>query len=449
MDVIYPRCAGLDVHKKTVRVCLLLRQENGRDHKEYRTYATTTQDLLELLEWLLVQECSHVALEGTGVYWKPVFNLFEGHIQVLVVNAQHMKAVPGRKTDTKDAEWIAELLQHGLLKASFIPSAPQRELRDLTRYRVRLTEEKTREVNRVQKTLEGCNLKLGDVVSDVMGKSSRMILSAIADGESNPVRLAALAVGRVQASQEELEAALTGTISAHYQFLLREHLIHIEQLEQAIERLTAEIARRLIPPDPPQESKMSQPGGQEEQEAPKEGNQGGTSPTEQERNWEEAVRIAMSLPGIAERAATGILAEIGINMQQFPTDAHLASWIGVCPGNHESAGKRLSGKTRKGNPWALRLLLQAAQVVSRQKKGYLPAFYRRIAARRGKKRAIMALAHRILVILYHLLRDGVLYEEKGEVFLEERDREMMEKRLVRQLERLGNQVIVQPLAQAG
>jgi transposase len=263
MDVIYPRCAGLDVHKKTVRVCLLLRQEHGRNHKEYRTYGTTTQELLDLLEWLRSQECSHVALEGTGVYWKPIFNLFEGHIQVLVVNAQHIKAVPGRKTDTKDAEWIADLLQHGLLKASFIPSARQRELRELTRYRVRLSEERTREVNRVQKTLEGCNLKLGDVVSDVMGKASRMILSAIADGESDPVRLAGLALGRVQASQEELEAALVGTVSAHHRFLLREHLIHIEQLEQAIERITAEIARRLTPPDPPEESERGEQTFQE------------------------------------------------------------------------------------------------------------------------------------------------------------------------------------------
>jgi transposase len=449
MDVIYPRCAGLDVHKKTVRVCLLLRQEQGKNHKEYRTYGTTTQELLDLLEWLLSQECSHVALEGTGVYWKPVFNLFEGHIQVLVVNAQHIKAVPGRKTDTKDAEWIADLLQHGLLKASFIPSAPQRELRELTRYRVRLSEERSREVNRVQKTLEGCNLKLGDVVSDVMGKASHMILSAIADGESDPARLASLAVGRVRASQEELEAALTGTVSAHHRFLLREHLTHIEQLDQSIERLTAEIARRLMPPDPPEESEVGKPNVRKETEVPKDGRKPTEAPEKGERSWEEAVRIAMSLPGIAERAATGILAEIGINMQQFPSDAHLASWVGICPGNHESAGKQLSGKTRKGNPWVRRLLLQAAQVVSRQKKGYLPALYRRIAARRGKKRAIMALAHRILVILYHLLRDGVLYEEKGEAFLEERDREMMEKRLVHQLERLGNQVTLQPLAQAG
>src|SRR6266702_8729314 len=220
MEVLYARCAGFDIHKKTVRVCLLIRQENGKTHKEFRTYSTTTQDLLNLLEWLLSLGCTHVALEGTGVYWKPVYNLFEGHLEVLVVNAQHIKAVPGRKTDTKDAEWIADLLQHGLLKASFIPSAPQRELRDLTRYRVRLTEEKAREVNRVQKTLEDTNLKLGDVVSDIMGKASRLILQAIADGETDPGRLAALAVGRVQATQEQLEAALRGTVTDHHRFLL-------------------------------------------------------------------------------------------------------------------------------------------------------------------------------------------------------------------------------------
>jgi transposase len=449
MEVLYARCAGMDVHKKTVRVCLLLRQEQGELQKEFRTYSTTTAELLNLLDWLVEQRCTHVALEGTGVYWKPIYNLFEGHLQVLVVNAQHIKAVPGRKTDTKDAEWIADLLQHGLLKASFIPLVPQRELRDLTRYRVRLTEERAREVNRVQKTLEDTNLKLGDVVSDIMGKASRMILWALVNGESDPARLANLAVGRVRASQEQLEAALTGTISEHHRFLLREHLTQIEHLESAVERITAEIARRFSPPGPPDDAEKPKPDKREGTEESAGTRQPSLPPSKQGLSWQEAVTLLCSIPGISERAASGILAEIGVNMQQFPTAAHLASWAGVCPGNHESAGHRLSGKTRKGDPWLRRLLLQAAHVVARQKHGYLAAQFHRIAARRGKKRAGMAVAHSILVIIYHLLQEGVPYEEKGDAFFEEQDHQLIEKRLVRQLERLGHQVTLQPLGQVG
>lgn len=450
MEILYTNCAGLDVHKKTVKVCVMTHLSNGQLQKEFRTYLTTTEELLKLGDWLKECGCTHIAFEATGVYWKPVFNLLEGSFTVLVVNAQHIKAVPGRKTDIKDAEWIADLLQHGLLKASFIPSSPQRELRDLTRYRVRLTEEKAREVNRVQKTLEDTNLKLGDVVSDIMGKASRMILHAIANGETDPGRLAALAVGRVRAPQEQLEAALRGTITDHHRFLLAEHLTQIRHLEQAIERVTAEITRRFTPP--PEEAPLEK---EKEKERIQEGSPAAVSSEEAPPSfqatlsWAEAVVLLCTIPGIGERAAIGILAEIGINMQQFPTAGHFASWAGICPGHRESAGKRLSGKTRKGNPWLRCLLVQAAHSASHQKQCYLAEQYRRIAKRRGGKRAAIAVAHSILVIIYHLLSNHTTYQEKGEAFFAEQERQGAEKRLVRQLSRLGYHVELQPVTLAG
>lgn len=449
MEILYTNCAGLDVHKKTVKVCLLIQPPNGKTRRELRTYFTTTEELLKLCDWLKEQGCTHIAFEATGVYWKPVFNLLEGSFEVLVVNAQHIKAVPGRKTDVKDAEWIADLLQHGLLKASFIPSGPQRELRDLTRYRVRLTEEKAREVNRVQKTLEDTNLKLGDVVSDIMGKASRMILQALVEGESDPARLAALAVGRVRADQKQLEAALTGTITDHHRFLLSEHLTQIRHLEQAIERVTGEITRRFTPPSPPETPSQQKEAVTSEISSDSAPSEQASFSEHRALSWQDAVALLCSIPGVGERAAIGILAEIGISMQQFPTAGHLASWAGVCPGHKESAGKRLSGKTRKGNPWLRCLLVQAAHSASRQKQCYLAEQYRRLAKRRGAKRAAIGVAHSILVIIYHLLNNQTTYQEKGEAFFEEQERQGTEKRLVRQLSRLGYRVELQPAALAG
>jgi transposase len=458
MEILHARCAGIDVHKKNVKVCLIITDENGKRKKEFRTYLTMTQQLLELRDWLKEQGCSHIAFEATGVYWKPVFNLLEGDFEILVVNAHHMKAVPGRKTDIKDAEWIADLLQHGLLKASFIPSAPQRELRDLTRYRVSLVEERAREVNRLQKTLEDTNLKLGDVVSDVMGKASSMILHAIAQGETDPVRLASFAVGRVRASKEELEAALTGKVTEHHRFMLTAHLKQISSLDSAIEQVNAEIARRFRPPEPPPEEQQgnlepAECGGDGSEPEPVPGVPSastGMAPAVVEGqpplNWQEAVRLVDQITGISEQVAWGVLAEIGIEMSQFPSEKHLASWVGLCPGNHESAGKRYSGKTRKGNPHARRLLVQAALAAAKSKKSYLSAQYRRIAARRGKKKAAVAVAHSILVIIYHVLRDRAIYQDLGSNYFDERDQHAIQKQLVRRLERLGYHVDLQPVA---
>lgn len=327
MELLYEQCAGLDVHKKNVKVCLKTPGSGGKSHQEIRTYETKTANLLEMRDWLKEKGCTHLAMESTGVYWKCIYNLLEGDFEILVVNAHHLKTVPGRKTDVKDSEWIADLLQHGLLKASFIPSAPQRELRDLKRYRTRLTEERAREVNRLQKTLEDTNLKLGDVVSDVMGKASQMILHAIVNGETDPTSLAAFAVGRVRASQQALEAALTGKVTVHHRFMLGEHLKQIESLDAAIRRVSQEIARRFTPPDEPQGDGTDEPGVAQGREALFEAPS--QLPGTQGMNWQQAAQRIDAITGISEDAAQGILAEIGIEMAQFPSAQHLASWAGV------------------------------------------------------------------------------------------------------------------------
>lgn len=405
MKVLYERCAGCDVHKKVVTVHVVV-PEGG----ETRTYGTTTTELLEAVEWLQACRVTHVAMESTGVYWKPLYNLLEATgLTVFVVNAAHMKAVPGRKTDVQDAVWICELMQHGLLKPSFIPPRPQRELRELVRYRISLIRERADEANRIQKVLEGGNIKLGSVVSDILGKSSRHILAAIAAGTSTPEELATLAGNRLRATSEELIEALRGRLNDHQRMLLRMQLDHVRYLDQQIETLDAEVAKQLAP-------------------------------------FEAQLQQLDTIPGVNQRTAENIIAVIGTNMTRFPNADHLVSWGGMCPGSNESAGKRRQSRTRKGNPILRGTLTQAGQAAGRSKGTYLGATYRRIAARRGKKKAAIAVGRSILEIAYFVLRDGVAYEELGVNYYDERKKEAVVRNAVKRLERLGYRIAVEPAA---
>ena len=405
MEVLYERCCGLDVHKKSVTACFL-----GPEGKETRSFRTMTRDLLELAGWLVERGCTHVAMESTGVYWKPIFNLLEGlEMTVWVVNARDVQNVPGRKTDMKDAEWLATLLRHGLLRPSYIPDRPQRELRELVRYRRSLIEERAREVSRLQKVLEGANIKLGDVVSDVMGKSARAMLEELAAGETDPARLAERAQGRLQAKREDLVEALRGLMGPHQRELLAMQLEHIGFLEAQIEKLDRAIAERMRP-------------------------------------FEAALEAVDEIPGVGRRTAEEVLVETGTDMGVFPTAAHLASWAGLCPGNHESAGKRMSGRTRKGNPYLRRALVEAARAASHTKGTYLAAQYHRLAARRGAKRAAVAVAHTILVIIYHLLKHGTRYRDLGADYFERLNEQTIVRRSVQRLEALGYRVTVEKAA---
>jgi transposase len=449
MELVYERCCGLDVHKKMVMACLIVPDDNGQRSKEIRSFRTTTQDLLLLRDWLVEAQCTHAAMEATGVYWKPVYNLLEGAVELLVVNARHIKAVPGRKTDVRDAEWIADLLQHGLLTSSFIPPAPQRELRELTRYRTSLVQDRARAVNRLQKVLEDTNLKLGDVVTDIMGKSARAILEALLSGQTDPALLADLARGRLKAKRVQLEEALVGVVKPHHQFLLTEHLLLIDTLDEAITRASQEIAQRLEPPPTPGNTPTQEVAP--EREATQEPVAPADTKPEQEQDASslslaQAVVLLCSIPGISQRAAEGILAEIGCDMSRFPSASHLASWAAMCPGNHESGGKRLSGRTRKGNPYLRTLLVQAAHAAAHTRNTYLSAQYRRIAFKRGGKVAVIAVGHSILVTIYHMLSKQAPYAELGGTYLDEHEKLENEKRLVRRLEKLGYRVERQEVA---
>jgi transposase len=409
MQVLYPRCCGLDIHKKFVVACVLITAPDGQVQKEVRTFSTMTPDLLALVDWLQAAGCTHVALESTGAYWRPVYNLLEGQFTVLVGNAYHMKAVPGRKTDVKDAEWIADLLRHGLIRGSFIPSPAQRQLRDLTRYRTHLVEERARLTNRLQVVLEDANVKLASVVTDIRGASARAMLSALLAGETEPTVLADLAQGRMRAKRDVLAQALVGRFTAHHAFLLTEHLSQLDYLEDAIARVSAEITQRLA-------------------------------------DEQAALALLDTIPGVGQRAAEIIISEIGTDLSRFPSAKHLASWVGICPGNTESGGKRLSGKTRKGNTWLRRVLFEVAHAASKTKDTYLSAQYRRLATRRGKQRALIAVGHSSLVMVYHLLTRRVPYRELGPLYFDSLDRQRVQQRLVQRLERLGYTVNLQPQA---
>jgi transposase len=409
MDVIYERCCGLDVHKRTVVACLLSVGAGGERRQETRTFGTMVDDLLALADWLAVAGCTHVAMEATGAYWKPIYNILEGQFELLVVNAQHVKAVPGRKTDVRDAEWLADLLQHGLLRGSFIPPRPQRELRELTRYRSALVRERASEVNRLQKTLEGANLKLASVATDVLGATGRAILEAVVAGGADAEEMASLAKGSLKLKRPELERALAAPVSEHQRLMIREHLAHIAYLDEALGRLSQEVGERLRP-------------------------------------FEGMLRNLETIPGVGRRIGEIVLAEVGPDVSRFPSHRHLASWAGLCPGNHESAGKQRSGKTRKGNPWLRGALVEAAWSASRAKQTYLSAQYHRLAARRGGKRAALAVAHTILVMAYHMMARAQSYAELGGNYFDERDRRHVQRRLVKRLEALGFAVTLEPAA---
>ena len=409
MEVVYERCAGLDVHKKSVTACRITPAAGRGWQKESRRFGTMTDELLRLADWLRAGQVTAVAMESTGVYWKPVFNILESEFEVLLVNARHIKYVPGRKSDISDAQWIGELLQHGLLKASYIPEVAQRDLRDLIRYRASLVQERTREINRVQKVLEDANVKLASVATNVMGVSGRQMLEALIAGVEDPEALAELAKGRLRAKIPELERALSGRIRTSHRLLLRLHLEHIDDLNSKIENLNEEIDRLMCPFD------------EEEQ---------------QER--------LDAIPGVGRDVAQVILAELGVDMSRFPSAAHAASWAGLAPGKNESAGKNRSGKITPGNRHLKAALVQAAHAASRTRDNYLAAQFRRLAARRGKKRAAVAVAHSILVIAYHMLRNGTEYRELGGDYFDRRNKAQLQRNLVKRLEGLGLQVKLEP-----
>jgi transposase len=412
MLITYPNSAGLDVHKKFVTACRLTVGEDGQSHKELREFSTMTDALEALADWLAAGGVTHVAMESTGVYWQPIYNILEGRFELYLVNAQSIKRMPGRKTDMKDAEWIATLMQYGLLQRSFIPSRAQRELRDLTRYRLSLVEERNRFANRLQKVLEDTNIKLSSVATDIQGVSAQAILRALLDGERDITVLVALSKGRLRNKQDELARALKGNLSEHHCWLLSELLVQLDFLDEQIEKVEQQIEAKLA----------LMPG------------------------FPEAVRLLDTIPGLDRHLAILIIAEIGVDMSRFPSDRHITAWAGVAPGNNQTGGKQRSGKTRKGNKYLQRALALAAHGAARKKNCYLRSLYYRLSARRGKPKAAVAVGRTILQMAYHMIRRGEEYHELGPTYLDQLDRERTAKRLVKRLEALGYAVSVKEQA---
>ena len=399
MDVLHPKCAGLDVHQQTVVACARTGAGKAVTY-DVRTFGTTTAELLALSDWLTAHGCTHVAMESSGVYWKPVWHVLEGHFELVLANARHIRNIPGRKSDVNDAPWIADLLAHGLIRGSFVPPEPIQELRDLTRTRKQLVREIAQHPLRIQKTLENANINLTAVLADVLGSSGRAILRALARGERDPARLAELASDRVKASRAELVAALHGRVTPHHRFMLTLHLTQIEALEAAVREVEARRGDALAP-------------------------------------FRAALDRLITMPGVSETVARVIVAEIGFDMTRFPSAGHLVSWAGLCPRLHESAGKRLSNRTRSSNPWLTTTLVQAAWAAARKKDSYCRAQFLRIKSRRGPKKAVLAVAASMLTAAYYMLKHGVDYRDLGADHFDRRDKAKLAKRLIARLHDLG------------
>jgi transposase len=438
MQIIHTHCAGLDVHKKTVVACVRIVQADGTISRHIRTFGTTTSELLNLVAWLLSLDVTHVAMESTGEFWKPIYNLLEGSLTILLVNAAHIKHVPGRKTDVKDAEWIAELLAHGLMRPSFVPPPPQRALRDLTRQRTHLIRERASEVNRMQKVLEWANIKLSSVVSDITGVSARAMLEAIVAGRTDVTALAQLAKGRLRTKLVELEQALQGTLEPHHAFMIGQHLALLDVFDEQIAAFDERIQMAIDGTRPQQPDRSSSPSAGNTQLEP---------PSAPAGSW-TAQAIVDAIPGIGVRVAETILAELGTDMSRFASKGHVSSWAGLVPGQHESAGKRRSTRLRNGNKYLRATLVQAAWAAVRKRGTFLSAYFGRLSARRGKQKAIVAVAHKILVIVYTLLKTGQVYEERGAAALDEQQKHRIVHRLERRIAQLGYKVHLEPVSAA-